>query len=354
MSNSQGKGEIDWQELNYIIYDNIEKLIDIFGIELNPAGNGEWVGPCCIHDGDNPTAFRVYESGTCWCFTRGCCTDNISLLSFLKMMIEKHTGTEVNALYVTKWIVDNLLEGKNILALPKAVIKRIKTKHVDRIFFEDINSWQQFAGTTSRTYAREFSEEIVKKYHIGECHDRSHRFYNRIVVPHCDTLGRVIGYTGRSLYPQCIRCKLYHSMSAPCPADKSLSIFKKWVHCSGFRTGMYLYNEWNHDQIKEVILVESVGNCLRMIEANYKNVLGTYGASLSKGQVEKLESMGVRHINVIFDNDENKTGLNNALRVANRLEQFQFRILIPPASDVKEMSVADIQRWLKLKGVRYV
>ena len=348
-------GNINFDELNFIIYDHIEKVAQIFGFELTPQHNGEWVSCCPLHDGDNPTAFRIYESGTCWCFTQGCMTDNISLLSFLKMMIEKHTGTETNVLYVTKWVVDNLLEGKNILTIPKAIIKKIKTKHVDRVFFEDINSWQKFAGTTSRTYAREFSEEIVEKYHIGEVNDRTHRMYHRIVIPHFNTLGQVVGYTGRSLYTQCIRCKLWHSLSAPCPADKNISVFNKWIHAVSFKTGQYVYNSWNweREEPRHIILVESVGNTLRLVQSGLEFCGGTYGASLSRGQADLLEQIGVKRITWIVDNDENKTGINCALRDADRYKQFKWRILVPSGvNDIKDMNVPELQRWLRLKSVK--
>jgi hypothetical protein len=349
---SKFQGNINWLSINQSIYDNFDKIVDLFGLELEPDGD-EWVGPCVVHPGsDNSSAFRVFDTASWWCFTRGCADGQASMVYLLKRILETRHNIECNLPYCCEWYIENILEGKNILNIPQEYRERTTYEHVPKIFFESRQEWRLFAGTTSPSYiGKGFTRGVVNQYNIGECHDRSNRFYNRIVVPQLDRRGRVVGYTGRSLFPQCGRCELYHSVKAPCPTEFKSS-FRKWIHAKGFRTAYHLYNDWNPSDSSEVYLVESVGNTLRMVESGYNNTYGMFGSVLSGGQAQILEGMGVKRINWIVDNDyETHAGLEGARRSKEKYSQFNIRIIRPPAPDIAELKPKEVKQFLELKGI---
>ena len=58
---------------------------------------------------------------------------------------------------------------------------------------------------------RGLSHEIIKRYHIGICDNRNKKFYKRVVIPILSEDGkRVVGFTARSIFNQCDKCKGYN------------------------------------------------------------------------------------------------------------------------------------------------
>jgi len=348
--------KLDWIAINESIYENMGVISDFFDLDLRPDNDG-WTGTCPIHENsDNPVAFRVFNTCSWWCWTRNCADKQTSLIDLLQLLIQQRYNTKCDKYYTVQWYQDNILNGENILNLPQSVRKRSQYIHVPRIFFDDADAWRATFKCPSENYIKlGFSECVVDKFHIGECYDRSRRFYNRIVVPVFDFQNRVIGFTGRSMYPQCIKCDLYHSPIAPCPTEY-LGTYAKWKHANGFKTSYSLFNSWNVKEAQEVNLVESVGNTLRMIEARAWNTMGIYGNRLKAGQADILEKMGVKRITWICDNDPHKAGLHGALKAKEQYDKkeqrFKIRIVVPTVKDVACLNPSELTAWLKMKDIK--
>ena len=121
--------KINFRAINQSIYDHFDRIIEIFGLDVVPANNGEYVGVCIHPDADNRTAFRVYPNGGWVCFTRGCHDGQNSLIHLLKLLIEKKFNTEVNIPYAIEWYLDNVLGGVDVLDLPKNLKTTAKYKY---------------------------------------------------------------------------------------------------------------------------------------------------------------------------------------------------------------------------------
>lgn len=347
--------KINFRAINQNIYDNIEKVAEVFGFELIPSNEDQFVSCCPVHGGDNPTAFRIYPNGGWVCFTRGCHDGQNSFIHLLKLLIEKRLSIEANIPFVIEWYLDNVLGGVDVLDLPKTIKATAKYKYIPKIFYENVTEWKKFAtGCPSKHYIEAgFPKEIVERYCIGECLDPKERFFKRVMIPQLNRRGQVVGYSGRSIYPQCTICKLYHSPKAPCPTE-NLNNFGKWRHGWGFKTGYNMYNDWNiPTNIEDIIVVESIGNVLRGVEAGISNILGLFGNKLSNGQAQILEELGVKRITWIADRDINNAGIDGATKAIKNNPQFKFYVLLPPAGvkDIAQMSAQRLRRFLGLKGV---
>jgi hypothetical protein len=343
----------NWDAVNQSIYEHFDRIIDLFSLELTPDNQG-WVGCCPVHSGDCTSAFRVFPTASWFCFTRGCADGQTSMLHLLKLLLEKRFNEQYNFSHVVQWYLENVLDGKNVLDIPTPT-KKAQQKHVQKVFFENVEQWKEFATCPSEYYAKiGFSEDIIVKQNIGEVHNKSNRCYNRVVVPCFNRQGQVIGYSGRSMYPKCPICELYHSPLAPCPTEK-LNLYKKWLHAYGFKTGSSLYNDWTINETREIIAVESIGNCLRLLEAGQWNTVGLFGNRLSQGQAEILERTGVKRIIWVADRD-NKTGAGyaGAIKSQSKYKQFKFRIILPPSTynDVADMNVEKLKLFLYMNNIR--
>jgi hypothetical protein len=346
--------KIEWEKINRSIYDNFEQIIEIFGLNLTDNVSGEYCGPCCVHENsDNPTAFKVYPNGTWWCYTRGCADGQVGLICLLRKLLENSLHIECNLSYTVNWYIDTILGGKLPSGLSKPS-RRIEYNHIPKVFYESIDEWRKTFNCPSPAYIKlGFADWVVDEYNIGECHDQSSGFYNRIVVPQLNRDGKVVGYTGRSMFPCCERCKLYHSPLAPCPSgQENRGNFAKWKHKKFFKTSYHLFNDWTL-QSPDVILVESVGNTLKLLMALCSQVGGLYGNRLSSGQARILEELGVKRIIWIADRDNTHgAGLQGAIKSQEKYPQFKFRIVLPPEKDVGQMEVGRLKLFLSMEGIR--
>ena len=340
---------INWEAINQVIYDDIEKVSAYFGFDLRQDG-GYLKGCCPLHDdADNPNAFVIFPNCSYWCFTRCPERSSYTLTSLLQLLLKKKFNDDFSITDALGWYANNISKI-NLQNLPTSRRKE-KTRYIPKILFADVKEWNECYGTEpSPSYIKMgFDPDIVAKFNIRDCHDRTSRMYNRIVVPQMARQFGVVGITGRSLYQVCGKCGGYHSPHAPCITS---GFGAKWLHSSGFRTGYHLFGDWFIPRgIREINVVESVGNTLRMIEAGYRNTVGLFGTTLKTGQADILKWLGIRRINLIIDNDEKNAGLIGASKTIKKFSgrgyKFQFRIIVPKVNDVAMMTAKDLKQFLK-------
>lgn len=107
----------------------------------------------------------------------------------------------------------------------------------------------------------------------------------------------------------------------------------KYLFYQGFHKSAELYGQeliWLHDdaatQIDEtgaIVLTEGPFDVAKAVEAGLRNVVGSFGASLSVQQAEKLKHMadkfGAKRVRLVFDRDE--AGQQGAVKAADVLRQ---------------------------------
>ena len=97
----------------------------------------------------------------------------------------------------------------------------------------------------------------------------------------------------------------------------------------------------------ELILVESVGDCVALWEAGIKNVLVLFGVFLTSGVFKKLISLNPQKIVIALNNDSagrsNSTKLNKKL--LNFFDSDRICVKLPTSGDFGEMSCEEIQQW---------
>ena len=104
-------------------------------------------------------------------------------------------------------------------------------------------------------------------------------------------------------------------------------------------------------QLKQVYIVESIGDMLSLWEAGVKNVIVTFGLDLSSNVINFLLKIDVDKINISFNNDsENNSAGNLAAQSAyskliNFFDSNQISIKLPSKKDFGEMTKEEILQW---------
>ena len=114
------------------------------------------------------------------------------------------------------------------------------------------------------------------------------KMYRRMVFPIYNLDGQIHGFSGRSVV--------------------DLDNVPKWKHL-GRKSGWVYPHNLSRKYIEdsnEVILVESIGDCLALYEAGFNNVLVTFGLDASTKLVSYLNSFDLDRIIIATNNDNTK------------------------------------------------
>jgi len=341
-----------------IVCDDIERLLDSFGLKYRKHGKLISLS-CPIHGGDNPSALNIYPNGDevrgyFRCNTHGCHNNypkNIIgfTMGVLSAQEDKPVGYNGAIQYLCKVYKINPRDIKGSARKSNPIKKLSLLPQQNKWMTRD--KFRQRLKIPAEFYIqRGISARVLDEYDVGI-------YNNRVVVPIYDNEYRYVsGYTARTLNPKCPKCNLYHPLAEPCPnKEDPVAIYRaaKWVHSKGLNTEHYLYNYWfarphilsNGD----VILVESVGNVLKLVQNGYKNVVGTFGAHLTSMQELLLNMAGALNVVLLMDNDP--AGNLARENITRRLKRtFNLRSIALPQgyNDVAELSDESIKLLLRI------
>ena len=206
--------------------------------------------------------------------------------------------------------------------------------------------------------------------------DCTNGFRNRICFLVRDLEGRLVGVVGRSKYSEeehygywAKRLELDDTMSRE---EKIKEIenqnckYKKYYNFEGFKSGCTLYNANRlvNSSKEEVFIVEGPFDVMKMVlKHGYKNTVGMFGHSLSKGQLYQLYQLyeNVREkikIYLLVDNDE--AGLKGFENNVKSLQELGFRniykMILEGVKDAGEATKEQVDKAYKtaqLQTIRY-
>ena len=350
---SLGKKRYNLNRLSEKLIECITEIFEYFELPYTTNTDRMISFPCPIHDGDNESGSSILKEGIGnWqCYTNQCHeTHGTTIIQFMSALLSKTYEKEFSFYETLKWCANYVGED------PEYNVEEDSTKTRFIQLCKYLNHKKKIVPTfTSRDLVKKiieipsdyyinrgYSKEILEKFDIGYCKDQKRSFYNRILVPFYDDNGEyMVGYSSRSAFEKCAKCKMYHNPNTRCPITKEEKLKNvKWKHSSNFNRENYLYNYWNaKDWIlnsRIAVLVEGTGDVWRLEQAGIPMGLAILGSQLSSGQRYILESSGATNIIVAMDNDESgrkafKQIEGQCLRFFN-VYQFQY-----DSKDIGEM-----------------
>ena len=354
------KDQAKLNAITELTVQHLDRLYDYFNTEIEYKNDILIKSSCFIHGGDNPTALNLYYNGDIRvhykCRTHQC--EELfgsSAISLIRGALSKQKyGWKIRGDKEASF--NETIEF--ILDFTKKEFEKLKGTHnsldADKLRFSSlVNSFdtpdETDNGIDDEFYRasvdipaqyylqRDYSIEILDKYGVGTCNKRGRSLYERAIVPIYGDSGKsILGFSGRSIFEQCTKCKHYHNPKKEC------GFFPKWKHTAGFKNENCLYNYWSaKDTILEtgvVILVESPGNVWRLEEAGIHNSVAMFGAHLSQNQKKIIDSSGAFSIICLLDNDE--AGKKGAKKIHEQCSKM-YRIYFPEfqGNDIGDISV---------------
>jgi 5S rRNA maturation endonuclease (ribonuclease M5) len=227
-----------------------------------------------------------------------------------------------------QWVNSKYPLDQSIRTIKKPELKMTKTYPKDLLLkiIKDHSYW----------IGRGVSRETLELFQGGVV--MTGKMANRYIFPIFSYEQELVGFAGRDLIND--------------PQKDSRPKWKLIGDKSEWKYPLQINNKIVRES-KEVILVESIGDCLALWEAGIKNTIVTFGLDLSVSVINYLLKIDAHKIYISFNNDADKNNAGNeaAQKAINKLSRYfdpnQLAIALPPQKDFGNMSKEDITEWKK-------
>ena len=295
---------------------NVFQVLTDLGYKLKDHGK-EYRARPLYRDSDNDTVLKIEKNSGNWFDFK----QNISgdLNSLVKLTLKLDGVDEAK-----QW-----LKNKNFISQVTSDVEKPLIKSTKSF---DINILDRLENRHDYWINRNITSETISQFKGGVAH--AGKMKNRYVFPIFNLRNNIIGFSGRDV----------------------TNISKiKWKHLgekSDFLYPLFLNHSILEEQ-REVILVESVGDMLNLWQSGIKNVLVTFGTSLSLPILNHMLKLDIKKIYISLNNDSNKNMAGNigADKIHSRLKRYfdqrQLKIALPIKKDFGEMTMEEILQWKK-------
>jgi DNA primase len=303
-----------------LLVAKIEEVVGDF-VSLKKRGQN-WVGLCPFHEDKNPSMYVSPRLGIYKCFV---CDaggnavqflmnhEKISYPEALRILAKKYNVTieedaektqdevaaesEKEGLFILnqfaeKFFIDQLFEtdeGRNIglsyfkeRGLNENIIKKFKLGYSPE-------SWDSFLNFALKNGYKEeqlTKTGLVKKSEQGRLFDF---FHGRVMFPIHNTIGKTVGFGGRTLKTSEKISKYFNSPES------------EIYHKSDILYGFHLAKK-SIRTLDNVYLVEGYTDVISMHSSGVENVVASSGTALTKGQIKLIASQ-TKNITVVYDGD---------------------------------------------------
>lgn len=332
MSGTNTTTQLDLKKVKEIIFSDIEKLLDSFGLEYEQVSDNIFMR-CPIHEGsDNPQGVSLSLTKQAWrCWTRGCHEEfHTDIFGLVKGVLDTDSFSEVLRYICKLYNVDGAYkerennEDKNNKGDGFSDVVKIFTKQTSasdlKCGFSQIETYKK----SPYFEARGFQRNTLKHFEVEDCSDNSSPMRHRSIIPikfHESQVGYIARSTKAWLQP-------------------------KYLFSEGFKKKRFLYNHDNAINVAKtkscLFLVEGQGDVWRLWEAGVNNAAGLFGKDVSSEQRSILVRSGITTLVVLTDNDQ--AGRESKIKIKRDMGRL-FNLVFPDMkqNDLGDMSVERIQ-----------
>ena len=318
----------------------MEQVLDHYDLTPQFKRSGDSLsGPCPIHQGENPTQFRISLSKNIWnCFSQCKCGGNV--LDFISRMenVSIH-GAALNAIewfHLDQAAMSASSDEKNghdetkkeRPAKSKPEPKRAKLKdeaktpNVPLKFCLD-----KLDPTYPYLEDRGLTPETIAEFGLGFC--AKGIMAERIAIPIHNHEGKIVAYAGR--FP-----------------GESEEDTPKYKLPPGFRKGLEIFNLHRAIQKPDetpLVIVEGFFDCMRLHQLGYRKVVALMGSAMTAAQEELLREHVTPRCQIIVMLDENEAGQAGRDDIAVRLSKWCFvkvHVFDLPDSEPEQMTEEEV------------
>jgi len=286
--------------------------LDKLGYPLQDCGS-HWRTRAIYRNGKTNTSVIIYKDSGVWKDFGG---DNQA--KPFSALVQETLNTND-----PKTLKEYLIDAPDQQYKPKLIEEKIEMEkiypesHLDELL--PMKTFYEKRGISSKT------QDKFKCGYAG-----GGKMYRRIVFPIYDLDNQIHGFSGRSVTD-----------------DKNIP---KWKHMGRKTNWVYPHHLSckSIEEKEEVILVESIGDCMSLHEAGHDNVLMLAGLDISAKMISYLNSFNLKRIIISTNNDDSKevnTGALASIKIAAKLSSVFDLSLIkinpPVCNDFGEMLECD-------------
>ncbi|MGC3990843.1 MAG: CHC2 zinc finger domain-containing protein [Chthoniobacteraceae bacterium] len=271
-------------------------------------------GACPLHDGQNPTQFRISIRKSCWhCFGR--CNAGGNVLDFVAR--KESVALREAALMLCDWFQlpqgegssdhRNITTKKEVDVLPP---EKAKTEALPEAEYKPNKplgfELQHLDSNHSYLVERGVSQEALLEFGVGYCQKGS--MTGRVVIPIHNSEGQLVAYAGRL---------------PGIPGDET----PKYKLPPGFRKAQELFNY--HRAVREsheqpLVIVEGFFDCIALWQAGIRRVVALMGSSLSHHQELLIVQATNPQSRIVVMLDEDEAGREARKEIIPRLAAYCF------------------------------
>ena len=305
----------DNELVNKIVANN--NIVDVIGEYINLEHKGKnFFGVCPFHDDHSPSMSVSPEKNIFKCFSCGASGNSITFLmdylgiefrEALKILADKagisldnnftkkKVNSELEELYKVNELAVSIFKNNLASSSGKEARDYLKKRGLDEETIKYFNIGLAINNNISSALSSKYSEEILEKLDLCKSYDNKlyDTFVNRIMFPICDKDKNVIGFTGR----------IYRE------EDKNESKYLNTKETDVFKKGNILYNLNNAKEFirkeKEIIICEGQMDTIRLHTIGFDNVVSLSGTSVTKEQIDLINSL---KCDIILNLDQDDAG----------------------------------------------
>lgn len=295
---------------------NVYQILTDLGYKLKDCGK-EYRARPLYRDSDNDTVLKIYKDTGHWFDFKENISGDFSSLVGMTLKLE-------DASKAKEWLQNKNFAFHQPKEIEKPLLKSTKTF--------DIELLSKLENNHDYWMKRNIQKEIIAEFKGGIA--KMGKMKNRYVFPIFNLNNNIAGFSGRDV--------------------SNLSKIK-WKHLgekSEFIYPLFLNSKIIENE-KEVILVESIGDLLSLWQAGIKNIIVTFGVSLSLPILNYLLKIDIKKIYISLNNDSSKNNAGNIAseKVYSKLKRYfddrQLKISLPTKKDFGEMTTEEIIQWKK-------
>tara|TARA_R110001583_G_scaffold8965_23_gene42400 strand:+ start:3838 stop:4893 length:1056 start_codon:yes stop_codon:yes gene_type:complete len=308
--------------------EKIKDILQKLGYSLSDFGS-HWRTSALYRGGNNPSSVQIYKDSGVWVdYVKG--DGYMSLRSLVEATLQTNDKKEISEL-MKGYDFDTPTKETTARPYPKTEMEKT---YPDSILMKLLPHYSFYNK-------KGICDDVLGFFKGGLATEGA--MYQRFVFPVYNQSGLIHGFSGRDM----------STVSSNRP---------KWKHVGKKSTWVYPYyipegtsTNCVQDQIsqkKEIILVESIGDLLNLHQHGIKNVVVTFGTSISSAIICFLLSLQVDSVVISLNNDSLKEknrgeigALKTYLKLLDYFNKGAVSIKLPLANDFGDMSSEDFDKW---------
>lgn len=306
-----------------ISQSKIKDILEELGYQLSDKGS-YWQCAALYRNGDNKTALQIYKDTGAWKDY----VANTPFMPFKQLLVLTLNSNDPKDL-------EKYLSKEETFFLKERAHSQNDKLYMEEVYPEDC--LKKLLPHYKFYNSRGISNDVLQKLKGGLA--TKSQMYQRFVFPIYNQYGQIHGFSGRDM-----------SGKEGRPKWKHIGKKNNWVYPAYVKqkSGILL-DDYTDDY---VIIVESIGDCLNLMQNGFNNVLVSFGLDISSKLLCSIVQFNFKSVILSYNNDnqskENRgmnAAIKNYLKLLTYFDPNAVKICLPVKNDFGEMNSDDFTNW---------